>query len=334
VFGGFNEGILTYRKVGEYVIGERKFLAAGEISDPEIRLYFRFSARGQVLWDCVSLQECDPVPARPVKIACSWGRGDLARWSEWLDQAGRLEVDVALLPEMFNGKPVAGAEPLDGPSGQLLSSKARQWHMYVSGSFYEARGDLVYNTAPLYDRQGTLVGTYAKNQLYDPEEDEGATPGTGLPVYQTDFGTVGIIICYDSWFPETTRLLAYKGAELVLFPNAGYFAGLMPARAADNGVWIAVSSLNCPAGVWEPCGGMAGETEPNSTRYASSSVLRFTKDDVARMVVATVDLNRRSSPHWWGGPMRSAPAARRVRQTLIEPIEDEIAREARRWWEE
>jgi predicted amidohydrolase len=153
-------------------------------------------------------------------------------------------------------------------------------------------------------------------------------------VFQTDFGTVGIIICYDSWFPETTRLLAYKGAELVLLPNAGYFTGLMPARAADNGIWIAVSSLNCPAGVWEPCGGMAGETEPNATRYGPSSVLSFTKDDVARLVVATVDLNERSSPHWWGGPMRSAPGARRVRQTLIEPIEEEIAREARRWWRE
>ena len=52
------------------------------------------------------------------------------------------------------------------------------------------------------------------------------------------------------------------------------------------------------------------------------------------MIVATVDLSRRWSPAWWGGPMRSAPGGRRCRQSLIVPIEDEIARQAKRWWDE
>jgi predicted amidohydrolase len=141
------------------------------------------------------------------------------------------------------------------------------------------------------------------------------------------------MVCYDSWFPEPARLLGYKGAELILFPNAGYFTGLMPARAADNGVWIAVSSLNCPAGVWDSGGAEAGEAEPNPTRYVVSSVKGFERDEELRMLVVTVDLSQRYSPHWWGGPMRSAPGGRRVRQTLIDPLEDEIAREAARWWE-
>ncbi|MBI3922662.1 MAG: carbon-nitrogen hydrolase family protein [Armatimonadetes bacterium] len=176
-----------------------------------------------------------------------------------------------------------------------------------------------------------MVGTYSKNQLFDPEEDEGATPGVGFPVFETDFGKVGIIICYDSWFPEPTGLLAYKGAELILFPNAGYFTGLMPARSADNGVWFSVSSLNCPAGVWDSGGACGGEMDPNPTRYVVSSIRDFQKDEQHRMITATLDLSRRYSPHWWGGPMRSAPGGRRCRQTLMEPIEEEIAREARRW---
>jgi len=334
VFGSFNDGIFSYRKEDGWVIGDNRFPAGDNPANCEVRFYFRFSAHGKVWWERASLQECEPIPPRLVKMACSWGTGDLAYWSNWLDRAGEKKVDIALLPEMFNGKGVKDAEPIDGTACSLLAQKARQWRMYVSGSFYEQRGDLVFNTAPLFDREGKLVGTYCKNQLYDPEEDDGATPGVGFPVFDTDFGKVGIIICYDSWFPEPTRLLAYKGAELILFPNAGYFTGLMPARAADNGVWIAVSSLNSPVGVWDSSGACAGEEEPNPTRHVVSSVRTFEKDDEQRMLVVTVDLNRRYSPHWWGGPMRSAPGGRRLRQTLIVPIEEEIAREAKRWWED
>jgi predicted amidohydrolase len=235
---------------------------------------------------------------------------------------------------MFSGTEVQDAEPLDGQAGQRMASRARKWRMYVSGSLYERRGDLVFNTAPLFDRDGALVGTYSKSQLFDPEEEAGVTPGIGFPVFRTDFGWVGIIICYDSWFPEPARLLAYKGAELILFPNAGYFTGIMPARAVDNGVWIAASSLNGPAGVWGPSGARAGETQPDPTRHVVTSFLSYEKDQTWRMIIATVDLSRRYSPHWWGGPMRSAPGGRRLRQTLIVPLEDEIAREARRWWDE
>ena len=330
----FNDGIFTYRREGDTVVGEHTFAGPPKDTDAEVRLYFRFSPHGKVWWEHISLQESEPIEPRVVKVACSWGAGDLDHWSAWLDQAGRRGADIALLPEAFNGKPPSDPEPIDGAAGQLMASKARQWRMYVSGSFYEQRRDLVLNTAPLFDREGELLGTYSKNQLFDPEEDAGASPGVGFPVFEADFGKVGIIICYDSWFPEPTRLLAYKGAELVLFPNAGYFTGIMPARSADNGVWVAVSSVGGPADVWDPGGGRAGESEPNPTRHAATSVLGFEKDEVWQLVLATVDLSRRYSPHWWGGPMLSAPGGRRLRQTLIVPLEPEIVYEAQRWWED
>ena len=334
VFGpDYNDGILSYRREGERVTGVARFPGPKKALEVELRLYLRFSASGQVWWEQVSLEECEPIPPRLVKVACAWGTGDLGHWGAWLDAAGRRGVDLALLPEMFVGTP-AEAQPIDGPNGQFLADKARRWRMYVSGSFYEQRGDLVLNTAPLYDRQGALVGTYSKNMLYDPELDQGVTPGVGYPVFEADFGKVGIIICYDSWHPETARLLGYKGAELVLFPNAGYYTGLMPARAADNGLWIAVSSLGGPAGVWDPGGNRAGEAEPEDTRCAPNSLRYFEKDDALGMIVATFDLSRQPSPHYWGGPMLSAPGGRRVRQTWMVSLEDEIAREAKRWWEE
>ncbi len=334
VFGSFNDGIFSYQKHGDQVFGENRFPGPAKAENAQVRLYFRFSPAGKVVWERISLQECEPLAPRPVKIACSWGGGDMAHWSRWLDKAGEKQVALALLPEMFNGKSPKAAESSDGPAATLLAQKAKQWGMYVTASYYEKRGNLVFNTAPLFDRAGRLVGTYSKTHLYEPELDDGASPGTELPVFQTDFGKLGIMICYDSWFPEVTRLLAYKGAELVVLPNAGYFMGLLPARAADNGVCIAVSSLNNPAGVWDSTGAMAGEQKPDPTRGCPSMFSGYERDEQLRMIVATVDLSRRLSPAWHGGPMHSAPADRRVRQSSIRPIEEDLAREAERWWDE
>ncbi|MBN2376007.1 MAG: carbon-nitrogen hydrolase family protein [Sedimentisphaerales bacterium] len=329
VFGDFNDGIFCYRRDAGWIVGENRFAGAG--GNCEIRLYFRFSGRGKVWWDNVSLSECEPIPPRPVKVAVSWGRHDMNFWSEWLDKVGSKKVDIALLPEVFNNKEVDQAEPINGPAAKLMANKAKQWKMYLSGSFYEKRGDFVYNTAPFFDRQGKLLGTYEKLQLYDPELDRGATSGRRSPVFQTDFGKVGIIICYDSWFPETTRLLGYKGAELILFPNAGYYLSLMPARAADNGVWIAASSLGNQAGIWDSGGARAGAPNQDPTRNCPTSITEYAKDEANCLILATVDLSQHWSPHWWGGPMRSAPATRRVRQTTMKLLTDEISREEKRW---
>lgn len=331
--GGYNEGIFQYRCEDGRVIGEAVFRGPEVETDAEVRLTFRFSAAGRVLWRSVTLAEAEPIAPRRVRIACAWGAGNLEHWTQWLDAAGARKVDVALVPEMFDGRTPAEAQGLDGPAPRLLAEKAAQWGMHTCGSFYERREDVVFNTATLFDRSGRLVGQYDKNQLYDPELDQGVTPGRGFPVFRTDFGVVGIIICYDSWFSEPVRLLAYKGAELVLFPNAGYDAELMPARAADNTIWLATSSLNCPAAVWDSTGARAGEHAVDATRFGPSSIVGYERDDDHRMIVATVDLSRPASPHWWGGPLLSAPGGRRVRQTLIQPIEDEIAQEARRWCE-
>jgi len=330
----FNDGIFRYRKERDWIVGEGDFPGPPEDQAGEVRLYFRYSATGKVWWGQVSLEECKPIAPRPVTVAVSWGAGDLKHWERWLDAAGARGADIALLPELFNGitEPMK-AESEDGPSRRLMAEKARQWKMHVSGSTYVWRGDLVFNTAPLFDREGRLAGIYDKNMMYEPELDLGATPGRGFPVFQTDIGRIGIIICYDSWFPETTRLLALKGAELILFPNSGYYADLMHARSADNDVFIAASSLGNPAGVWDAAGHQAGEDRPDPTCSAPSGILSYQMDHAARLLLATVDLAKKTSPNNWGGPMRSAPGGRRCRETCRVPLEGSIAQEARRWLE-
>ena len=331
LFGDFNHGIFEYRKEPDgWIVGENRIIGRPG-GDSMVRLTFRFSAEGTVWWDHVLLEQIDPIPPRLVKIAVSSGDHGMEDWAQWLDLAGRRGVDVALLPEAFNHKP---PEPLEGPTARFLSQKAKQWNRYVSGTFDEKRGERTYNTAALYDRDGRPVGTYEKVELYDPEIDGGCSPGNNLAVYRTDFGKVGTMICYDSWHPEICRILAYKGAELILFPNAGYYESLMPARAADNGVWIAVSTCGPHLGVWDSGGIQAGAGAWDPSQGCQTSVYDYLDDPEHHMFVATVDLNMRLSPHNWGGPLGSAPGGRRVRQTTRDNVEKELLLEARRWWVE
>lgn len=236
-----------------------------------VRLYFKYSATGQLFWSKVSLKECPALPRRkPVRIAAAWWdlAGDgywpngtavnhLPYWERWLNTVGAQGVDLALLPEGFNGcggeHTMRCVQPLMGPSGQLLQRMAKKWGMYVVGTFYAwgnapNTSDLAYNSAPFFDRNGTLMGIHNKNELYDPEEDYGLSPGRdGFPVFETDVGRFGVMTCYESWFPETARLLGYKGAEVILFPSAGYDARLMPARAADSGIVLVAATHHDPS---------------------------------------------------------------------------------------
>ncbi|MEI6513093.1 MAG: carbon-nitrogen hydrolase family protein, partial [bacterium] len=333
--GSLNAGIFKYWKQPDgSVIGEALFNGQKDDCEAEIRLYFRHTAHGKLWWEEISLQEIEPIPPRLVKVAVAWGGHDMAFWDKWADIAGQQKVDIAVLTEDFPG---LDPEPQDGPSFQWMAKKARRWRMHLTGSIMEQRGDLILNSSPLYDREGGLLGIYSKNQLYDLEQDKGVTAGIGMPVFKTDFGVVGITTCYDNWFPEPARLLAYKGAELICLSAAGYYAGLIPSRAGDNCLTYAVSSNSNRAGIWDSGGVRAGDQDwhdRDPSMWTLTSIQDYTVDNENYMLTAVIDLNLKYSPHIAGGNMQSAPGGRRCRQTLIEPLEEEIAREARRWWEE
>ena len=325
VFGDFNNGIFEYRREGNLIVGEHAFPAKG--TKCEMRLHFRFSPHGKVWWEEIRLEECEPIVPRLVKIAVVQGRRDLDGWKAFLDVAGKNQCDIALLPETF----VPGNHELNSPAIQMMAGKAKEWKMYVSGTLQMKRGDVVYNAAPLFDREGELVGIYDKVNLYDPELDRGISPGDHVPVFKADFGNVGIMTCYDSWHPAVAKLLALKGAELILLPNVGYYMQIMHARSADNGVVVAVSSEGNPCAVWDAGGNLAGETSPDPTRHAPTQIVAFDNTTEPNVQFVTVDLAIEAGPHYWGGPMLSAPGGRRVRATGNFYLEDEISQEVRRW---
>ncbi len=336
----FNEGIFRFRRLaGGAVHGEGRFLVSGKGTfEGDVRIYFRHSAHGRAWIESVTLEECDPVPPRLVRVACTNGSCPLDRWGLVVDAAAAAGADLVLLPEMINGETPEGAR---GKTPTLLATKAREHGIYLAGGFYhhECATDTLTNTALLFDRKGRQAGRYDKNHPYSPEVLKlGVAPGKKAPVFDTPWGRLGLIICYDSWFTDVTELLALRGAEMVLFPNAGYYRSLMPARAADNGVWMVASSLGSGAGIWDTTGAEVTNPDADPTRFPQHppAFSKVNKLKVGRIEVllATLDLSRKVSPHNWGGPMMSAPGGRRNRRDQTHLLWREIEREAERWWEE
>jgi len=313
----------------DYVIGNQVFTAPQEATGVDLGLLLRFSAEGEIRWNRVEFNEEKPSEARYTSIATIQGRPNypstieknLAFWTDLIDLAAASKPDLICLPEAMNQVHTENctlyeeAEPLHGPTYNMLVRKAKRFNTYICGCFYEREGDLVFNTAILIDRKGDLVGKYRKAHPYWPEEVEGCSPGEDFPVFRTDFGNVGIIICYDSWFAETIRLLALKGADIILFPNAGYERMLLPARAIDNNVYIAVSSLNCNAAIIDTLGRSLAETS------------------VKGFISAKINLNNRPTPHPnAGGTLNASPGGRRgTRNSKSLKLYEEILQEVRKW---
>ena len=149
------------------------------------------------------------------------------------------DADLVTLPEMFacpyeTGNFPLYAEPEGGPSWQCLSALAKKYGVYLSaGSMPESEsGDLsqlrVYNTAYVFDREGRQIGKHRKAHLFDInvsggqcfKESGALSPGNKIGCFETEFGKIGLCVCYDFRFPETARLMAQDGAKVILVPAA------------------------------------------------------------------------------------------------------------------
>ena len=146
------------------------------------------------------------------------------------------------------------AEKIPGPSVNSLEQVARKENLHMVFGMLEhsdkARG-VLYNTAVLLDPKG-FVGKYRKMQLPTHsvfEEKRYFRPGYQLPVFETDIGRLGLTICYDIFFPEISRLLRLKGAQLIICISASpavrrkFFEVLTAARAMENTVFLAYTNL-------------------------------------------------------------------------------------------
>lgn len=237
-----------------------------------IDLAFGWCPSGAVWWDDVQLLEETALPQRLVRVATIGHRPrgthsaseSVAEFCRLADAAASQKPDVLCLPEgvtlVGNGKSYAEvAEPVPGPTTRTLGDLARRLHSYVVAGLYERSGPVVYNTAVLIGRDGELVGRYRKTHLPREEAEGGLTPGDEYPVFRTDFGTVGLMICWDVQFPEPCRALGLQGAELVLLPIWGGSEVLARARAIENHVFLVSSSYDMKSFIVDPTGAVLAE---------------------------------------------------------------------------
>ena len=123
------------------------------------------------------------------------------------------------------------AEPLDGPTGQRLAALAKELDIVLVGSLFERRAPgLYHNTAVVYDRHKGRVGQYRKmhipddpgfyEKFYFTPGDHDSARGEGFTPIDTSVGRLGVLVCWDQWYPEAARLMALAGADLLLYPTA------------------------------------------------------------------------------------------------------------------
>lgn len=149
-------------------------------------------------------------------------------------EAARAGADLVLLPELHADEYFCKyqdpalfdhAEPLDGPTARALAAAAREHDVVVVGSIFEYRAPgLAHNTALVFERDGTRAGIYRKMHIPDDpgyNEKFYFTPGDlGFRPIDTSLGRLGVLVCWDQWYPEAARLMALAGAEILLYPTA------------------------------------------------------------------------------------------------------------------
>ena len=229
----------------------------------------------------------------------------LNKLSSWSDKAADAGADIVLFPELILS---AGysledkfhdlAELVPGPTTRALGDKAREHNMYIVAGIAE-RDDTgtVYNTAVIVGRDGEYVGSYRKTHIFTPTESFFAL-GTELPVFNLDFGTVGIPICYDLEFPEPARVLCLKGAQMLLTMTAhwegtgtvgtaeNFIRTIYSARALENRVPVVLSNrVGFDPGLNDRFVGLSRIVDADGMTITAMS------DDSEGMIVATLNLD-------------------------------------------
>lgn len=181
-----------------------------------------------------------------------------------IKESSKEDVQLVILPEMFNcpyenSKFEEYAEYVDESTTlKSMSSAASKFDIHlVAGSIPEKTDEGIYNTSFVFNNQGEIIGFHRKMHLFDInvpgkitfKESDTLKSGNNITVVDTDLGKIGIGICYDIRFPELSRIMALKGADILVFPGAfnmttgpAHWETLIRTRAIDNQVFVAAAS--------------------------------------------------------------------------------------------
>ena len=259
-----------------------------------VELHLQWAPKGTCEWSEIQFEETPSPPARKVRLTTIHhvpsGKSPQANCEEFaplISAAARQRADLVVLGETIpyvgvKKQPHEIAEPVPGPTTDYFASLAKQHNLHIVVGLYERDRDVVYNVAALLGPDGNLIGKYRKVCLPHREIEQGVTPGNDYPVFQTKFGKVGLMVCYDGFFPEVARELTNRGAEVIAWPVWGCNPLLAQARACENHVYL-VSNTFCDV--------KANWTISAVYNHAGDPIAKANNwDDIA---IAEVDLNER-----------------------------------------
>jgi N-carbamoylputrescine amidase len=211
------------------------------------------------------------------------------------------------------------AEPIDGPTTKAFQKIAKKYKVVIIASLFEKRASgLYHNTAVIIDADGSLLGIYRKMHIPDDPlfyEKFYFTPGdTGFKAWDTKYGRIGVLICWDQWYPEAARLTAMSGAEILFYPTAigwhpkekaeygtnqhGAWETIQRSHAVANGCYVA--SIN-RIGLETPEGGDGLEFWGQSfVAGTSGQILAKASVDKEEVLIVPVELDKvdTTRTHW------------------------------------
>jgi N-carbamoylputrescine amidase len=240
-------------------------------------------------------------------------------------------ANIVLIPELFEGpyfcidqlpEHFDRARPIDGhPTIEHFRAVARELEVVLPISVYELAGQVTFNTVAILDADGSVLGTYRKSHIPDGPgytEKYYFNPGdTGFRVWPTRFGTIGVAICWDQWFPESARAMALQGAEFLFYPtaigteppdpawdSAGHWQRVMQGHAGANLTpLVAANRIGHEVGRGDDTLGRREITFHGSSFIADPTGAKVAEADRSSEAVLTATFDRdelRQMRHAWG----------------------------------
>jgi predicted amidohydrolase len=230
------------------------YLAPSKATRAVVELHLLWAPGGRIEWSNVSLAETTPPEGRKVRLAAVHYRPsgkspetNREEYAPLIAQAAKQRADLVVLGETLTyfgtgNKFHEVAEAIPGPSTEYFGSLAKKHNLYIVAGLNERDKHLVYNVAVLIGPDGQVAGKYRKVCLPRGEIAAGIAPGHEYPVFATRFGKLGMMVCYDGFFPEVARELTNRGAEVIAWPVWGCNPNLASARACENHVYLVSST--------------------------------------------------------------------------------------------